>query len=385
MYNSSRSERQLYSNIPRYQMDGVCAFPGGFNRRVITEMDPKHGRQYKMFINKSDVNTSNDLNMSEIDNDTYNRLVAEHDSFDNLPQSVENIERYTHDVHAVNLFGTSRNRNVSNFIDNTRERFDGAGRLNNNMQLMLEGDGSTKSVITPGNRSNNTVQQFGRVKRVANRPRQTDTFVADPKRNNVNTASARTVEKYTYAESNTEADTDEMFMNMLKSRAKMLSEHVMSNKFYRKWIENWKLLDHNLKRTKYLFNRLDQSDADIAYVINKGDEVNFRIRDEIRYVPINIYQYVLYHEMAHMSTTELQHTPKFHELLNILSFAAFELGLIDLRRTTKEYWNTNGQPILCRAALADEIIAGADWLSAANRGHEEYFDNIVQTVINMSD
>lgn len=177
-----------------------------------------------------------------------------------------------------------------------------------------------------------------------------------------------------------EKEADYMYLQALKIRAlavcKFLNDHVS----YKKWSSNWKLLDKNLKRNGFLFERLDDTDADIAYVINKGDQVKFRIRDEKRYVPLNIYQYVLYHEMAHMSTTELQHTPKFHELLNIISLAAFELGFIDLSRTSKEFYMTNGQPILCRASLKEEITDGCDWLRKANPHSDLYYNSIKKVV-----
>ena len=110
-----------------------------------------------------------------------------------------------------------------------------------------------------------------------------------------------------------EKEADYMYLQALKIRASAVCKFLNDHASYKKWSSNWKLLEKNLKRNGLLFERLDDTDADIAYVINKGDKVKFRIRDEKRYVPLNIYQYVLYHEMAHMSTTELQHTPKFHE------------------------------------------------------------------------
>ena len=177
-----------------------------------------------------------------------------------------------------------------------------------------------------------------------------------------------------------EKEADYMYIQALKTRASAVCRFLNDHVSYRKWASNWRLLDRNLKRNKLLFERLEDTDADIAYVINKGDQVKFRIRDEKRYVPLNIYQYVLYHEMAHMSTTELQHTPKFHELLNIISLAAFELGFIDLSRTTKEFYMTNGQPILCRASMKEEIMDGCDWLIQANPHSELYYNSIKNVV-----
>ena len=399
MYFSNKAEHRLYSNIPRFEVNTVAAFPGGFNRNDLTPRNPNYGRKYKMHINKSDVDTSGIIAETVLNEDTVNRLYSDNNSFEDLPTTLANVERFMVKQPSENIFCTTANRNRnSNVINNTREMYTAAGKMSPEMSSILQNGvgnrGDSRMIYTTTGNSNGVVKTNH--SRTPTAPEQyTPRFRT--KRIHVNTkySTPTTAEKYTtntpvskesytHSSSTTEADTDNMFMNMLRSRAKMVAEHVSNNPFYHRWAENWKLLMYNLQRTKYLFNRLDESDADIAYVINKGDEVNFRIRDEKRYVPINIYQYVLYHEMAHMSTTELQHTPKFHELLNILSFAAFELGLIDLRRTTKEYWTTNGQPILCRAALADEIIAGADWLIQKNRGHEEYFNNIIKTVENIS-
>lgn len=177
-----------------------------------------------------------------------------------------------------------------------------------------------------------------------------------------------------------EKEADYMYLQALKIRASAVCKFLNDHASYKKWSSNWKLLEKNLKRNGLLFERLDDTDADIAYVINKGDQVKFRIRDEKRYVPLNIYQYVLYHEMAHMSTTELQHTPKFYELLNIISLAGFELGFIDLSRTSKEFYMTNGQPILCRASMKEEIMDGCDWLKKANPNSDLYYDSIKKAV-----
>ena len=180
-----------------------------------------------------------------------------------------------------------------------------------------------------------------------------------------------------------EKEADYMYMEVLKTRAMAVCNYLKSNKMYKNWSSNWKLLQKNLNRNGLLFERLDDTDADIAYVINKGDEVKFRIRDVSKYVPINIYQYVLYHEMAHMSTTELQHTAKFHELLNIITLAGFELGFIDLRRTNRDFYYTNDQPIVSKDGMKDEIISGCMFLKEANPDNALYYDSIIKHVNSM--
>lgn len=174
-------------------------------------------------------------------------------------------------------------------------------------------------------------------------------------------------------------EADYMYMSALKVRANAVCEYLRNNKAYSEWKNNWDLLNKNLKGGR-LFERLNESEADIAYVINKGDEVKFRIRDEDRYVPINTYQYVLYHEMAHMSTKELQHTPGFMKLLNIISLAGFECGFIDFRKLPSSYYMTNGAPILCRSSMKEEVCLGAQWLKESNPKSARYYEGIIAAV-----
>ncbi len=172
------------------------------------------------------------------------------------------------------------------------------------------------------------------------------------------------------------------YLNALKTRAMAVCFYLRNNNNYKHWAENWKFLQQNLDKSKLLFEKLKQSDLDIAYVVNKGDEINFRIRDTKRYVPLNVYQYVLYHEMAHMSTHELQHTPKFKQLLSIISLAAFELGFIDLPRIPCAYYTTNGQPILCRGSLIEEISEGC-MLVGRYAKNKKYYDDLCVHVNNL--
>lgn len=172
---------------------------------------------------------------------------------------------------------------------------------------------------------------------------------------------------------------DIMYMSALKVRANAICDYLHLNQAYKSWMSNWDLLEKNLKHGK-LFERLSETDGDVAYVINKGDQVKFRIRDTDRYVPINVYQYVLYHEMAHMSTKELQHTPGFMKLLNIITLAGFECGFIDFKRYPSGYYTSNGTPILCKESMRQEVILGAKWLKEVNRGNEEYYDGIIAAV-----
>lgn len=172
---------------------------------------------------------------------------------------------------------------------------------------------------------------------------------------------------------------NEQYLDALKTRAMALCYYLQNNPAYQNWKRNWKLLERNLGKTNLDFNKLSDNDEDIAYVINKGDEISFRIHDLQKYVPINVYQYVLYHEMAHMSTEELQHTDFFHELLNIISLAAYELGFIDLRRISFSYYNTNNQPILSKDSLKQELIEGCYFVGNAS-GRKLYYDKLAKHI-----
>lgn len=172
---------------------------------------------------------------------------------------------------------------------------------------------------------------------------------------------------------------DYNYLRILQSRAMSLCYYMRNNKYYNKFSGNWKLLEKNLNRNNYLFERLEDSDTDIAYVINKGDEVKFRVRDSNSYVPINIYQYVLYHEMAHMSTNEKQHTPMFFKLMSVIILAAFENGFIRFDSLPTSEYLSDGQPIVSKSNFKTEILEGAELLSDNEEG-KKYFSLLTKHI-----
>lgn len=178
---------------------------------------------------------------------------------------------------------------------------------------------------------------------------------------------------------------DYSYLQILRSRALMIANYLESNKNYSAYAANWKLLQKNLAKTNYLFQRLDESDSDVAFVIDKGDEIKFRIRDKENYLPLNVYQYVLYHEMAHMCTTELQHTKTFFNLLSILCFAAFENGLLNFDKfsTHAGYYNSDGVAIMSKESIQKEVLEGAQLLKDANPSNAEYYDMYIKFIKKM--
>lgn len=191
--------------------------------------------------------------------------------------------------------------------------------------------------------------------------------------------------KESFSDSDDEAEIDFIknnYCTALKARAKAVTEYLLQSPQFSPWRSHWEFLSDNLfKKNKLNFKLLKENDSDIAYVMNKGSEVNFRFRDKERFVPLNIYQYVLYHEMAHMSTHELQHTEEFHQMLNLISLAAYELGFIDLKRIPAHiYYKTNGQPITSAESLQDEIILGCNEVIKTSMKYRKVYEELREHV-----
>ena len=160
---------------------------------------------------------------------------------------------------------------------------------------------------------------------------------------------------------------DQVYIQALEARAKAVCEYVRSNNVYSRWASSWSKMNKSLSQSGFTFSRLKETDADIAYTINKGEITRFRIRGkDYSYIPLNVAQYVLYHEMAHAANEKYGHGDEFCERLSILCLAAFELGFINLKNIKKEIYLTNEQPILCQADMKGEITRGIEYVIDAN-------------------
>lgn len=171
---------------------------------------------------------------------------------------------------------------------------------------------------------------------------------------------------------------DQVYIQSLESRILAVIHYVMNNQSYDKWKANWAALDKTLKKNDFKFSRLTVSDADVAYTVNKGESTRFRIRDkDMRYVPLNIYQYVLLHECAHIANfNKWGHGKEFQCLLSLLCLASYELGFIDLRRMQKSVYLSNGQPILCQRDMKNEILHGINEVVDANPELRDHYKSL---------
>lgn len=174
---------------------------------------------------------------------------------------------------------------------------------------------------------------------------------------------------------------DQVYIQALEARAKALCDYVKANKVYKPWMKAWMKMNKSLSQAGFTFSRLKDTDSDIAYTINKGQITRFRIRGkDYSYIPINISQYVLYHEMAHAANEKYGHGDEFCEKLAILCLAAYELGFINLKNIKKELYLTNEQPVLCQADMKGEITRGASLVMEANPEMTSHYKEFIEYI-----
>lgn len=175
---------------------------------------------------------------------------------------------------------------------------------------------------------------------------------------------------------------DQVYIQSLESRLIAAVHYVNDNKVYSPWADNWKALEKSMKKVNYSFSRLDECDADIAFTVNKGEETKFRIRDKDRkYVPLNIYQYVVLHEAAHCANYgKWGHGKEFCSLLSLLCLAAYELGFVNLRNMQKNVYLTNGQPILCQSDMKNEILRGIELMISNQPNYADHYKQMAEHI-----
>lgn len=176
---------------------------------------------------------------------------------------------------------------------------------------------------------------------------------------------------------------DDSYLLALESKIIAVLHYLKSDPHFSFWKRNWELMEKGLKRDGFTFKRLEESDADIAYVINKGEQKRFRIRsDNYKYIPLNVSQYVLYHECAHLANPKYGHGKEFCELLSLICLAAFQCNQINIEKLTPNLYTTRNQPIVCRGDMKSEILSGIEHVLEHN--HDEssvkYFKSLAKII-----
>ena len=177
----------------------------------------------------------------------------------------------------------------------------------------------------------------------------------------------------------------ENYLSVLRSQATALLCFVKQNKDFQPWARYWDYLDENLhKQNKkmLLFQQLETSDADVAYVQNKGEKMRFRIRDSQRFVPISIYTYVLIHEMAHLANgEEWGHGPNFQMLMHLLEVAGYEIGILKVKDYPEQPYYSESIQILTKESIKHELYHGIETI-INNGGHEKFYTDMMNKIMN---
>ena len=169
---------------------------------------------------------------------------------------------------------------------------------------------------------------------------------------------------------------DELYKQMLRTHAKSICDFLLNFKPYKPWMKHWKILEANLKKTNLNISKLPTTDKEIAYTLDKGEVIKFRWEDSSRYIPIDVYMYVLLHELTHESfpPSFQGHGDPFPQMLCLLCVAATELKILDIQNIPKNIYMSNGRPITSRESIKTEILFGIDMLIEANKNNEEIIE-----------
>ena len=162
---------------------------------------------------------------------------------------------------------------------------------------------------------------------------------------------------------------DELYKQMLKTNAKSVCDWLLSFRPYKPWIKHWKILEENLKKTKLNVSKLSTNDNEIAYTLNKGEVIKFRWQDKKRFIPKDVFMYVLLHELTHESfpPSFQGHDEPFPQMLCLLCVAATEIGILNIENIPKDIFMSNDRPITSRDSIRTEILFGIDMLIEANK------------------
>ena len=172
---------------------------------------------------------------------------------------------------------------------------------------------------------------------------------------------------------------DELYKQILRTSAKTVCDFLLNFKPYKPWMKHWKILEANLKKTNLNISKLPNTDKEIAYTLDKGEVIKFRWEDNNRYIPKDVYMYVLLHELTHESfpPSFQGHGDPFPQMLCLLCVAATEIGILDIQNIPKNIFMSNGRPITSRESIKTEIMFGIDMLIEANKNDEkivEYYN-----------
>ena len=144
----------------------------------------------------------------------------------------------------------------------------------------------------------------------------------------------------------------------------------------------WRDLKRNLDAHHWNINILDSLDDDIAYSLNKGEELNFKTNDNSSYLPYKIMIYVICHELAHVACNkEVGHTETFIKIMHIIEVAAFIAGLLRPKDFPVVPIRFSNQSVVSKDIVKFEIEDGVLLLMESNRDID-YLSSILNYIRN---
>lgn len=179
---------------------------------------------------------------------------------------------------------------------------------------------------------------------------------------------------------------DILYKELIRAYSTAICFYLNNNPLYSKWKNNWEILRTNLNKTQLNVEQLPIDDKDVAYTQNKGELLCFRWKDKSRYILKDVFVYILCHELTHQCfpSTFIGHQEPFPTLLCIVSVAAFELQLFDITKIPNDVVYSNGQELMSRKSIKNELLIGIDELRKANPSEEEYYNKLVSYIFQKS-
>jgi len=178
---------------------------------------------------------------------------------------------------------------------------------------------------------------------------------------------------------------DVLYKQILRTSAIAISYWLRNAEAYKPWMKHWEILEKNLQKTNLNITKLPTNDDEIAYTLDKGEIIKFRWEDKKRYVPKDVYLYVLLHELTHESfpPSFQGHKEPFPQMLCLLCVAAYESSMLNIENIPKNIYMSNGRPITSRESIKSEILFGIEMLKEANKNNKkivEYYDILKQYI-----
>lgn len=161
---------------------------------------------------------------------------------------------------------------------------------------------------------------------------------------------------------------DEIYLLSIRSDIESILRILENVECFNIYSSYWKDLRKNLERNRWNINILPVNDNDIAYSLNKGQELNFKTKDSECFLPMKIMIYVLCHELSHVAcTNEKDHTETFSKIMWLIECAAFMAGLLKPCQIPINNIMFSEQSVVSRSIVRDELIIGFMYLRKSNK------------------